>query len=448
MSKQHKKAESTKSATLTRALAEDGGSNRELAERAGVSFRAIAEARNGLESGWMGTKRKRLGVVSSMTRLATSLKLPPGDVLQELGIDVSDAAVQRQMARARKEFLQRNLEEDEEDPVMRAISAREIASSRSTFGPGPIVGVVQWKPFSAEDAGRGSVAKLLARSILGSLNPAWDREANIRPEKSFMDAERRLLSNDSDKPDCLIGLYDLPWRRRQGVDVVALPGLYVALGGLSTRPLGWREILASRDDTLPHALVVEGDIGDRLLSGPVDYPGGRLITPRLKTREISKVAERIQRELSNPPPNGLLFVADGPLVSEVRELLDDSVVTEIEDPEWAPVVPFGFAVRHEAGRFKELIKEALSEDLLGRAFPRTVHLYFALLRNDRACKIRLDLAELGSQVRGGASKFIELADALEPGWKGLLERAVVDKKMLDALTSPADTPTQPSRESQ
>src|SRR5262249_18267194 len=98
---------------------------------------------------------------------------------------------------------------------------------------------------------------------------------------SFGQAEIRLLSDEPGTPECLIGLYDLPWRRRGDVEVIPLPGLYVRLGALCTRDIRWQDIIAGWSKELPHALVVEGDVGDKLLSGPVDYPQALLIEPRL-----------------------------------------------------------------------------------------------------------------------------------------------------------------------
>ncbi|MEQ1761060.1 MAG: hypothetical protein ABL986_22360 [Vicinamibacterales bacterium] len=417
------------------ALKADGGSSRDLAQRAGISFRAIAEAREGFSAQSLQSTRKQLGVVSSMTRLAIALEISPSDVLSELGIDVSDAAVQRQVERARNALLLRSYKED---PVMRAVRARELSQPSL----GPVVGIVPWSPFT-DDLGRGSFARLLARSVLGSLNSAWDRESNIRIEKDFRQAERRLLSNDPDSPHWVLGLYDLPGRRRAEIDVVQLPGLYVRVGALCTRPaLRWIDILAGTPDTpLPHAVVIEGDIGDRLLTGPIDYPEARIVT-RLRLVDPVEIAARIQHYLqSEVYPDGFLFVADGPLIRAVQSELGPSSLQIVDgdaERRWAPAMRFGFAVRHDAERFHELLSDAISADLMGRALPRTVYLYLELLKADRTKQIGIDLLELETRQRGLARRFVEIAETLEPGNLAFLRAAVRDEdEVAQWFTPPA-----------
>lgn len=424
------------SETLTHALKAHGGSNRELAEEAGISFRAIAEARSGFDSNEMQGARKRLGAVSSITRLAICLNVEPNVVLKELGIDTSDATVQRHMERARDASFPSSYSDDY---VLQAVKARELADPKKRSGP--IVGIVPWSPFSDGDGGGASVARLLARMLLGSLNPEWDRDVNVVAEASFGDAEKRLLSGDPGAPEVLTGLYDLPWRRRGDVDVVALPGLYVRVGGLCTQPISWKDILTGRKE-LPHALVIEGDVGDKLLSGPVDYPDARLIKPRLTTQDAREISDRIKYEVTQRlQPNGLMLVADGPLVSTVQGVLESVLsgtevrMSEVTDKEWAPVCRFGFAVRVDAKRFKELIEGAISQDLLGRVFPRTVYLYLKLLKSDRTGQVRLNLAEMRSPFHpDGDSKFLEIAKEFDPdNYKALLTKAVMDKTALEDL---------------
>ncbi|MBA3972621.1 MAG: hypothetical protein C0504_00220 [Candidatus Solibacter sp.] len=422
-----------KSPTLIRALKDHGGSNRELAEEANISFRAIAEARNGFDQTEIQGARKRLGAVSSITRLAIHLNLEPGVVLSEVGIDPSDAAVQRQIERARETSTPKT--HHQEDYVLQAVKARELADPKRR--PGPIVGIVPWSPFSDVDQGGASVARLLARSVLGSLNPEWDREVNVVSEESFGDAEKRLLSDDAGTPECLLGLYDLPWRRRGDVEVVALPGLYVRVGGICTQSISWKEILTGWNQTLPHALVIEGDVGDKLLSGPVDYPDARIIKPRLKTQNPREIADRVKYEVTHRlQPDGVLLVADGPLVSDVQSVLAgmDITICEVTEPEWAPVCRFGFAIRIDARRFKELVEEAISQDLLGRVFPRTVYLYLKLLKSNNTGQVRLNLAEMASQFHpDGPLKFLKIAQEFDPHWRTFLSNAVMDKPAFDDL---------------
>lgn len=429
------KAEKThkiESPSLKRALLADGGSNRELAERAGISFRAIAEARDGFETAELRGARKRLGVVSSMTRLATCLDVDPSQVLRELGIDISDASVRRQIERAREASL---LRPSEEDPVLRAIRARELSGGT----PGPVVGIVSWSPFT-DDPGGGSFARLLARSVMGSLNPEWDREVNLKPEKNFIDAERRLLSSEPDRPDCVVGLYDLPWRRQGDVEVVPLPGLYVRVGGLCTHPISWNDILANKPGApLPHVLVIHGDVGDRLLRGPVDYPDGRLIKQRLETFDPAEIATRIQEHLSTDFKDGFLFVADGPLVRAVRAALPNASLHFVDGEDerrWAPVVRFGFAVPHDASRFVALLNDAISGDLLGRALPRTVQLYLRLLDLDLTNQIGFDPADLDRRELGLAARFVEIAKKLDTDAKNILSKAARDKETVEAFFEP------------
>ena len=410
-----------RSASLERALEADGGSNRELSERAGLSFRAMAEARGGIDAEALQGPRKRLGVASSMTRLAICLELDPADVLSELGIDPSDAAIRRQIERAREASSLSNYGDDK---VLRAVRAR-----MSSANPGPVVDIVQWAPFSFGGKSGASVAVSLARSVLGSLDPEWDREANVRPASSFVDAQERLLADDGDRPDLLLGLYDIPWRRQLSVEVIPLPGLRVRVAGLCTRKIKWTDLLAGRGN-LPHAFVVEGDMGARLLNGPADYPRDRLKT--LSTFNPKEIAERIQRAIERGvPPDGLLFVADGPLASAVSDSLTgliDCGALELVDPEsrWAPTVKFGFAITDESPRFASLLQTAIQEDLFGRLLPRTVYLYLSLLKSDYYKQIRLDLEEIERTASIGARGFVELALNFDSEFADDLKMAAVN----------------------
>lgn len=421
------------SATLTNALRADGGSNRELSERAGISFRAMAEARNGFDPDELRGTRKRRGVASSMTRLAICLGVDPADVLRDLNIDPTDVRIRKQIKTARDASALRG---DKDDRVMSAVRARMNSST-----PGPIVGIVPWKPFSG---GGASVARLLARSVLGSLNPEWNREVNLREESNFVAAQERLLSNDPDRPDVLLGLYDLPWRRQGFVDVVPLPGLRVAIGGLCTRPITWPDLLAGAGD-LPHALVIEGDIGDRILRGPADYPEVRLIAS-LKTFDPDEIARRIRRELDQlSAPGGFLFVADGPLVRSVYDSLSvddlpDDRKPKMVDPRWAPTVRFGFAITHDSERFKGLLEAAITEDLFSRVLPRTVNLYLDLLKSDNTKQLRLDLADIESEVPGAAQRFVDLALEFGRDSESLLNKTALDgKDSIECYIAPAKT---------
>ena len=395
------------SETLKKALKDNGGSNREVAERAGISFRAIAEARDGYDAEDLLSPRKRMGVVSSITRLAACLGLDPSTILKELGIDVSDVSVQRQVERANEASLLRSAEED---PVLRAMRIRE-----GTVGiSGPMISIVSWSPFN-DDPGGGSFAKLIARSVMGSLNPDWERDKNLSTEKNFVEAEKCLLSSEQNKPDCVFGLYDLPWRNQGEVEVISLPGLYVRVGALCTVGFSWNKILASTPGApLPHAMVIKGDIGDRMLRGPVDYPSGRLML--VETYDPTEIAARIEGELSKKYKDGFMFVADGPLVMAVKAALpcqSPFFLKEVDDRHWAPVVQFGFAVQHDATRFAALLSDAISGDLLGRALPRTVRLYLRLLENDRTNQIIFDPTDLDRHQPGLAARFIAIAMTLD-----------------------------------
>jgi hypothetical protein len=413
------------SQTLLLALRAHGGSNREIAEDAGISFRAIAEARNGIDVKELQQARKRFGVVASITRLAVYLNVEASTVLDELGIDPTDPSIQRQIERAKEASSLRTHHGD--DYVFQGIAARQLVDSKRK---GPLVGIVPWSPFSDRHEGGESVARLLLRSVLGSLDAEWDRESNVTLEESFGEAERRLLDDEPGTPECLIGLYDLPWRRRGDVDIVPLPGLYVRVGALCSREIRWQDILAGWCQELPHALVITGDVGDKLLSGPVDYPQARLIVPALATNSPLVIAETVRSHLQRQWPNGFLLVADGPVVSTVHSLLDGMGLSmlEVRNKEWAPACQFGFATRAGAPRFTALLKEAVSQDLLGRVFPRTVYLYFKLLKGDRTGQIRLNLAEMKSPFHpDGPLKFLQIAQELDPdNWETILDGAVMD----------------------
>lgn len=403
-------------------LKETGATNRELAERAQISFRAIAEARDGFDPVELRGTKKKLGVVSSMTRLASCLDVDPRKVLDELGIDTSEASVKRQMERAREASL---LKSSDEDPVIRAIRTRGF----------PSFGVVSWSPFT-DDLGGGSFAKLLVRSVIGSLNPDWDREVGVRPpERDFVEAERRLLSNEADRPDCVLGLYDLPWRRQEGVNVVPLPGLHVRVGGLCTEPFSWNQVLANNPRSpIPHALLIRGDVGDRLLRGPVDYPSAKVVRPALDTFDPLEIARRIGKDAQSDFRDGFLFVADGPLVQSVKALLPEGkwhVVGANDECRTAPVVRFGFGLTRDSSHFTSLLEEAISGDLLGRALPRTVSLYLRLLESDHTNQVGFDPDDLERRESGLALRFVQIAQELDPDQaRATLSKAARDPEQI------------------
>lgn len=424
------KKQTVVSQTLLAALRKDGASNRALAERAGISFRALAEVWSGFDPNDLKGLRKRLGVVSTMTRLATCLDVDPYVVLDELGIDTSETAVQRQLEKVRDAAF---LRPSEKDPVLRAMQARELAGGQRA----PLIGIVSWSPFT-DDPGGGSFAKLFARSILGSLNPDWDRETNLKAERNFADAEQRFHSDAPDRPDALFGLYDMPWRRQGEITVIPIPGLFVRVGGLCNTGIGWTEILANNPGAaLPYVLTIRDDVGDRLLRGPVDYAEGRLIKPPLLTFDPAAIAARIKVEVATGFKDGFLFIADGPLVVAVNRLLEASglKLTLVDEKEhrWAPIVRFGFAVSKDAIEFAALLREALSGDLFARALPRTVQLYLRLLNHDREVtnQIGFDFAHLETIEQGLATRFLEVAAKLDNGARTLLVDAARDKDAIE-----------------
>jgi len=253
---------------------------------------------------------------------------------------------------------------------------------------------------------------LLTATLLGSLDPTWDRASNVVLQETFQTAEQGLLSDDDETPELLVGMYDLPWRRRKGIDVVPLPGLYVKVGGICTRDIHWKEILSGRDEQLPHVLLIEGDIGERLLAGPANYPSSKRIKDRVHVSDpqetvIKKIKSHLQ--IGDNQLSDFLFVADGPFVSAIRDALkaDELDLKEIQGAEWVPKYRFGFAIRSDAPDFKDLVHEAISEDLLGRVFPRTAHLYIKLLTSDLTSQIVLDIDELNVHPAGDM-KFIKI----------------------------------------
>ena len=401
------------SPTLFDALEAHGGSIREIAEEAGVSFRGITEARNGFDPKVLRSKRKQYGVAESMTRLSTFLGVDPGTVLSELGLDPTDGAIRRHMKRAMADAPSAAAGDDY---VLQRVRAREVLGSpRSVHGP--LVGIIGWRPFFDGQVSGRSVAERLLRSLLGSIDPEWDRGSNFLPYDDFSRAERDLLSDSQGTPEILAGLYDLPWRQGEGISVVPFPGLHVELAGLSSTKLEWRDIL-TYGRSAPAALVVEGDAGSHLLNGAADYPRERLISPAIGTFDPARIAERIRREMEreNAHPSGFVFIADGPLVSAVKSHLQEQGLDlhELGDPGWAPSYQVGIGLRLDADRFGELIQEAFEQDLFGRVLPRTVQTYIDLLEGAPDRRIRLRLHELEDVSTGLADRFVAMACALKP----------------------------------
>ena len=405
-----------RSHTLGKALQAHGGSIREIAEEAGVSFRGITEARNGFEPKVLQSKRKQYGLAESMTRLSSYLGVDPATVLDELGIDPADPAIRRHMKRAMAEVP---TAASGDDYVLQRVHAREVLGTARSVN-GPFAGIIAWRPFFDGQISGRSVAERLVRCLLGSIDPGWDRGKNFLPYLDFSRAEEDLMSDSEGTPEILVGLYDLPWRQSEGILVVPFPGLHVELAGLSSAAVGWRTILSHGGEAgapPPSLLVIEGDAGEHLLRGAADYPQSWIVDPPLRTANAGSIAERIHRELGQEGkyPSGFAFIADGPLVSTVKAHLQELGVDlkELDQPGWAPSYRVGIGLRLDSQRFGRLVEEAFEQDLFGRVLPRTVQAYIDLIRGAPDRRVRLRLHELDELAAGLADRFLATASELD-----------------------------------
>lgn len=396
------------SSTLTRALIDNGATNRVIAQGAGVSNRAVVEARHGVDLEKV-TRRKRQGVARSFTRLSIFFRLDPSIVLRELHLDPDAPELRVQINRARSDAF---APIPFGDHTLSVIQAREENKPR--------VGIVNWDPFASKDTDNWSFATAITRGVLGAINPDW-RSVQTVPYDDFSEAEELLFEDDARGLDVVVGLYDIPWRLlNEGVEVVTLPGLAMQLAGIAVGlqnvpapEVGWLDVL-SGGGRLPHALAIFGDAGSILLRGAADYPEG-LLGPDIKSRDPEKIARRLQYELETGEL-GIILIADGTLVSATTGILKDAGVTvrEIGDAKRAPQYRFGFGVRTDSPIFRDLLKDALKQELFGRALPRTVLLYSRLIeiakRKGRLVFSRTSLSELDSDL---PSLFEEVAREMD-----------------------------------
>lgn len=395
------------SPTMAQAIVDSGLTNRELADKAKVSFKTLAEVRNGFAD--LESSKRRSGAARSLTRLATALGEDVSTVLREVGLDPSDPTIGRSIKLA-EVARTTGLDDVDGDPILSFIRHDPKKPPRTAIITNP--------PIHPVGHTLPSIADALFRGILGSLDHRWSSAAEPTRFEQFADAEIAMQKHDSVAPHLCMGLYDLPARHHAGIDLVPIPGLSIKIGGLTNKEnLNWVQLMTQFRDprSAPHVLCIEGDVGERWINGPVTYPHSYILPP-LKESSLEAIEERFATEFEKARNGqylgGLVFVADGPLIARFHAIQRFGekfpgfrLIKAQEAPSWR----FGIGLTGDAPEFKRRLENAIREDLLGTTFARTVSLYCQLLLDDFDETIRLDLSELERIRPGLSTRFQNIA---------------------------------------
>jgi len=401
------------------------------------------------------SQKRQIGLSQSISRVVAYVNERGGDpidlneVISAMGLNPSSLAVQKGIrsaavsgARAKGKTLRGAPLVDSDDAILRGIIER---SNIPDSNKGPIrVGVVKWPPWLSVDPSSaveqrpnkpGSLGYRLAQSWLGCINPNWGVEFSGEVVSfSKLGARLAAQSGGDSELDAVIGVYDTPFRRLNGMDFVTLPGIGMPLGVVTTKRglLSLWGALKREDDPLasrdvwstfqldPKAVqrlfsitVVQDEIGDLFASGPcnldrpiytnVEYVReptfkaaiGRFVAELNglgaeggearggSSREPMIIADRalceavIKTATRERPSAELVSFSrlDHPLgeaPGELSEYIGNSL-------NFAPTYAVGIGVSSTATKFKKYIKRALYMEFIGNASALAANSYSEIL---------------------------------------------------------------------
>lgn len=244
------------------------------------------------------------------------------------------------------------------------------------------------------------------KRLVGSVNPDWRLEELHR----YDNIEKALDDVLTSRIDALFNVFDTHFRRLRGLSFIRLPGIGVPLAALEIppNPISWDTIINPRDQREHVRLVVlKGDVGQMYLRGACGYPNGNITA--LDRHDYPAIAYDLARIFLQSTNDGgvyqakkVVFVTAGLTCSAVRETLlgpidawagrepdaakrrrlaaiarDVQLVRE--EDRLSPVYRVGLAVRADATKFYELLRDAQQDELFQNAMVLTADEYAKLL---------------------------------------------------------------------
>lgn len=393
-----------------------------IAAAAKVATKTVAFARRGERHDPPLTEtRAKAGLAESLTRLALYLKVDPQAAVSEFGLDPDDGDVAFGMDRAQRTAQRPQMVQDRtlEDMELRRV---QKMSKEATI----IVGLLDWTPFHKK--GQRTFALVFMHRLLRAINPHWQIDDETI---NGMHEAISGLTEDSPAYHVVFGLYDLAFRRANGLNFVRVPGLSIELGAVTSRKLTWKEIL-SASDPKPIAFVLAEEAGFHLLRGGCGYEADDIRA--IANRDTQLIAKELVLALDDRTlTRDIVFVADANTCAEVEEHLQDQSWQKNwppgrklpsadlsrrfvllgkgrKDPEreWAPRYPVGIAIRADSPRLHDLLVAAMRNELFNYARLPTAQLYQQLREQPNADHLRFDSSSfLECLGEGGSHAFAE-----------------------------------------
>jgi transcriptional regulator with XRE-family HTH domain len=354
-------------------------------------------------------RRRRLGQVESLTRLAAHLKVNIKEVLGEFGVDI-DGDIESAIARARREAAAPHVIDD---PTLNSVRAR---GDKEWIGE-VRVGLLKWQPFHGDNG--ATFAEQYTRRLIGNLNPFLKYESSEL--NGIEESINRLVDrkpSDDQALDLVFGLYETPARHLLEMKFLQVPGFNVQLGAIATsfeQRDWWDVILGVREAYQPKVVVIKDEIGQLFLRGPALYPIKKIV-PRPNANPV-ELAEFVLGLLSSEKGD-VAFVAEQQKCREVLAQLQGArparkieLVETPSDKGKVPTYEVGIAVRGDAKDWLNLLQIAQA-DLFRNCTDNIARLYASVLA-------RLDAGDLqwswrriddfrDSKIRPDFVKIVEL----------------------------------------
>jgi len=389
------------SSTLQKSILLSGKTIRELAQDAKVSSRAVGEAINGLPKETFSSSRKQKGVIRSFTKLAEYLGVAIETVLSEIGFDSTSKEVKSEIENTKFAY--------DDDHTLSMIDGRDP--------PFPNAGIADVAPISSSRGERLSFGELLMKSLLGAIDPEW---CNAAIQKcSFSDAHDSLLENTNESLDIVFGLYNLNWRKKEGLTVIPVPGLKVKLKAiqiskqdlLPNELVSWFELISKKGD-LPKVRFIKDEVGGFFFSGSVCYPSDLLADPitnesytinnlPLSTKTLIDELNSNFGELGSYESSkidSVVFVGDSEIIKHLQLEVPQRTnfqVTLLDDEPWTPTFEIGFGIRSDSEELIRIVREVVEHELFGNLLPGTASMLFDLyVHSDTSNCLEIDFTKV------------------------------------------------------
>lgn len=323
-------------------------------------------------------RRLVLAWVRTLTTLAARFRQDPRAWIEGVGIAWDDR-VERAAAAAVERRQGRPASASAAPDPLEAVRARARRGDAA-----PVEAVLVDRPFFADPLPDGrSFLQACVEMTIGAVDPAW----GVRWRTGSPAEAAALLSQPGGEPHLVAGLLETAQLKARGIAFVRLPGWRVPLRALwvdrGGEPPVWEELTQGRPETA-RFLVRAEDPAETIVRRHWGAPPARVL---VRDRSGAEALARELLEEMRRRPGGVVFVADGPTVDRVAELVEaldgfhpDGSARIIAPPPYSvPGYPLAIAVRAGAERWRELLEHAWREDLMGALRAETAALHAAIL---------------------------------------------------------------------